>query len=272
MTAPAATKGDLAPATAGAGRRSGRHADGPCFAEGRRSRRWGAGGIVEALLDAVGPEGAILAYCSWDRSPYEETLNGARLSSADEAAWPAFDPSRAGVYRGFGLLNAFLAAHPLAQRSGHPDASMVAIGKRAGRLVTPHPLDSAYGPGSPLERFLEDRGRVLMLGAPPDSLTVLHYAEAIAAIPGKRRVSYRMPILDAAGRKVWAEATDFDSNGILDVYAAPGALDATEAIAREYLGLGRHAAGRVGEAQCALIDANDIVTFAVRWLETRHGA
>lgn len=228
--------------------------------------------VLAALLDALGPDGTLMAYVSWDRSPYEETLGENRLTPRERDAWPAFDPDAAGTYRGFGVLNAYIAAHPGARRSHHPDASMAAIGAAAEWLVADHPLDSGYGRGSPLERFVAAGGRVLLLGAPLDAVTVLHYAEAIADFPGKRRVSYAMPVRDAAGRKVWVRVEDFDSNGILDRYARGGSPDAVETIARAYVEQGRHAFGRVGEAECHLFDARDLIAFATRWLEARHGA
>lgn len=228
--------------------------------------------LAAALQEAVGPAGTLMAYVSWDRSPYEETLNGARMSRTQKAAWPAFDPQTAGVYLGFGALNAYLVKLPGARRSGQPDASMVAIGALAQPLVADHPMAAAFGPGSPLERLVEARGKVLMLGAPPDAVTVLHYAEAIAPIPGKRRVTYEMPVRDRGGRKVWRRAKNFDSNGILDAYAVEGEPDAVERIARDYLAPGRHAAGRVGGAACQLIEAADIVQFGVDWLVSRHGS
>lgn len=228
--------------------------------------------LAAALQEAVGPAGTLMAYVSWDRSPYEETLNGARMSRAQKAAWPAFDPATAGVYLGFGALNAYLVKLPGARRSGQPDASMVAVGALADHLVAKHPMTAAFGPGSPLERLVKAGGKVLMLGAPPDAVTVLHYAEAIAPIPGKRRVTYEMPVRDGRGRKVWRRAENFDSNGILDAYAVEGEPDAVERIARDYLALGRHAQGRVGGAPCQLIDAADIVRFGVEWLVRRHGS
>jgi aminoglycoside N3'-acetyltransferase len=164
-----------------------------------------------------------------------------------------------------------LAKLPGARRSGHPDASMLAIGAAAEHLAAEHPLESAYGPGSPLERFLELEGKVLLLGAQPDALTVLHYAEAIAPIPHKRRVSYEMPVLDAQGRPEWRRVEDFDSNGVLDIYAAEGGPDAVERIGREYLRRDRHREGRVGAAAAQLIDARDLVRFGVAWLVARHG-
>lgn len=231
----------------------------------------GAAAVVAALLDSVAPGGTLMGYASWERSPYEETLNGATLSAAEREAWPAFDPATAGVWPGFGLLNAFLCAAPGAVRSAHPDASMVAVGARAGELIGEHRLGQAFGPGSPVERLVAMGGKVLMLGAPLDAVTVLHYAEAIAAIPGKRRVTYEMPMLDATGAKVWRLTEEFDSNHILDCFAAEGAMDAVETIARLYVGDGRGRSGQVGLAACHLFDAGDIVAYGKAWLERNFG-
>ncbi|HDU9876020.1 TPA: AAC(3) family N-acetyltransferase, partial [Escherichia coli] len=65
----------------------------------------GAETVVAALRSAVGPTGTVMGYASWDRSPYEETLNGARLDDEARRTWLPFDPATAGTYRGFGLLN-----------------------------------------------------------------------------------------------------------------------------------------------------------------------
>ena len=230
----------------------------------------GASSVVAALVEAVGNAGTILAYASWDRSPYEETLNGAELPDTERRAWPAFDPATAGTYRGFGLLNEHLRKWPGALRSGHPDASMLAIGAQAEYLISPHALGQAFGPGSPLERFVKLRGKVLLLGAPPDAVTVLHHAEAIAQIPNKRRVTYLMPVLEA-GQKEWRRAEDFDSNGILDCFAVDGEMDAVETIARLYMSEGHARSGRIGAANSYLIEAERIVQYGVRWLERLFG-
>ncbi|POP40428.1 aminoglycoside 3-N-acetyltransferase [Superficieibacter electus] len=232
----------------------------------------GAASIVSALLDAVGPTGSLMGYASWDRSPYEETLNGARMDAELRHRWPPFDPAISGTYRGFGLLNRFLLQTPGARRSAHPDASMVAVGPLAGTLTRPHELGQAFGPGSPLERFVERAGKVLLLGAPLDSVTVLHYAEAIARIPNKRRVSYEMPIRSEDGGVRWKRAEDFDSNGILDCFAIEGEPDAVETITNAYVELRRHREGLVGQAHCYLFEARDIVSFGVDYLQRHFGS
>ena len=223
--------------------------------------------LVAALLEAVSPDGTLMGYASWDRSPYEETLNGAQMNEEVRRNWPPFDPRTARTYRGFGLLNQFLVEFPGALRSAHPDASMVAIGPLAGYLTEPHRLGEAFGAGSPLDRFIQRGGKVLLLGAGLDAVTVLHYAEAIADIPAKRRVTYEMPLLAPDGQTVWERAEDFDSNGILDCFAIEGQPDGVETIANAYVALGRHTEGQVGSAHCYLFDAQDIVAFGVSYLE-----
>jgi aminoglycoside N3'-acetyltransferase len=227
--------------------------------------------VAEALRAAVGPSGTLMAFVSWDRSSYDATLNGRDLSPADREAWPAFDPPTARPYPGFGALNIFLADLPGSYRSAHPDACIWACGPAAPGLVSPHHLGTGFGPGSPIERFLALDGKVLLLGAPPDAVTVLHYAEAVADIPNKRRVRYCVPVRDEAGSKVWRDVEEFDTNGILDCYARECAMDAVETIARAYLTLDRHASGRVGEAESLVFEAADIVRYGVQWLERHHG-
>ena len=72
------------------------------------------------------------------------------------------------------------------QRSDHPEASMVAIGRLAQRITGIHPASYAFGQGSPLHRFVDLDGKVLVLGAPPEGMALLNYAENLAWVPGKR--------------------------------------------------------------------------------------
>lgn len=227
--------------------------------------------IIASLLKAVEPNGTLMGYASWDRSPYEETLNGARMDEALRRNWPPFDPKAAGTYRGFGVLNQYLVETPGALRSAHPDASMVAVGWLAEEMVEPHLLGQAFGPGSPLERFVRRGGKMLLLGAPLDAVTVLHYAEAVADIPGKCCVTYEMPLLGPQGQTVWAHAEDFDSNGNLDCFRVDREPDAVETIARTYVALGRHREGLVAKAHSYLLDARDIVAYGIDYLERNFG-
>lgn len=223
--------------------------------------------LLEALLECLGPDGTLAAYVSWQHSSYDATLQGRELTREERDAWPVFDPDAAPPYDGFGQFNRFLCRHPEVRRSAHPDASIAAIGPRAAELTADHDLRDGYGPSSPLGRFVQWRGRVLMLGAPPGTITALHLAETIARIPGKRRVRYQVPVR-VEGERRWCEAEEFDTNALLDVCEESG-LDPIAGIATDYVALGWGRRGRVGDATCWLFDADDLVQFGVRWLEDR---
>ena len=84
-----------------------------------------------------------------------------------------------------------------------------------------HPSDYGYGPGSPLAKLVESGGKVLMLGAPLDTITLLHYAENRANLRHKAVVRYSYPVL-RDGEKVWIDVEDFDTGDPHDDYSFGG--------------------------------------------------
>ncbi len=142
------------------------------------------------------------------------------------------------------------------------------MGAKAKWITGNHPLNYPYGPGSPYAKLCEAKGKVLLLGAPLDTLTILHHAETIARIPNKRIVRYKMPIL-RDGERIWVEIEDIDTaESIADRHCQEVYF---VGIAREYIAAGKARSGKAGNAQTHLFDAADLVEFAVHWLETRFG-
>jgi aminoglycoside 3-N-acetyltransferase len=224
--------------------------------------------IIAALSDAVGPEGTVLAYADWE-ARYED------LADADgrvPAEWrdhiPPFDPERSRAIRDNGVLPEFLRTTPGALRSGNPGASLVALGARADRFTADHPLDYGYGEGSPLAKLVEAGGKVLMLGAPLDTLTLLHHAEHLADIPGKRIRRIEVPLATPAGTQ-WRMIEEFDTG---DPVVAGLAEDYFAEIVTEFLAGGRGRQGLIGGASSVLVDAAAITTYGVNWLEARFGS
>ncbi len=102
-----------------------------------------------------------------------------------------------------------------------------------------------------------------MLGAPLNTITLLHYAEFLARIPNKRVARFKMPVL-MEGKRLWVELEEFDtSRGIVDWKGE----DYFSIIGREYLSSGRGSSGMIGLAQSHLFDSNDLVRFGVEWME-----
>lgn len=224
--------------------------------------------IIGALSDAVGPNGTILAYADWE-ARYEDLVDGeGRVPPEWREHIPPFDPERSRAIRDNGVLPEFLRTTPGARRSGNPGASLVALGAKAVWFTADHPLDYGYGAGSPLAKLVEAGGKVLMLGAPLDTLTLLHHAEHLADIPGKRIRRIEVPLATPVGTQ-WRMIEEFDTgdpivSGLADDYFAE--------IVTEFLADNRAGQGPVGAAPSVLVDAAAITAFGVAWLETRFGA
>jgi aminoglycoside 3-N-acetyltransferase len=223
----------------------------------------GPDAIITALNDAVGPDGTLMAYLDWEAA-WEDLVDaeGRTLPEWRPHVLP-FDPARTRAARQNGVLPEFLRTTPGACRSGNPGASVTALGAKAEWLTADHPLDYGYGPGTPLARLVEARGKVLMLGAPRDTMTLLHHAEHLARLPGKRVIRVEVPFATPDGT-VWRMIEEFDTSKPC-VAALPDNF--IERIVTDYLETGAGRQGMVGQAQSVLVEAADILPFAVAWLE-----
>ncbi len=227
----------------------------------------GPDALIGALLDAVGPSGTVLAYTDWDGA-YDDLLDAdGRVLPEWREHVPPFDPAASRAIRDNGVLAEFVRTTPGARRSGNPGASVAALGARADWFTADHPLDYGYGEGSPLARLVEARGQVLMVGAPLDTMTLLHHAEHLARLPGKRVRRYEAPLATPGG-VAWRMIEEFDTS---DPVVAGLPDDFFGEIVREHLALGHGREGAVGDAPSVLVNAAEICAFAVAWLERRAG-
>ena len=141
---------------------------------------------------------------------------------------------------------------------------VAARGAKADWLVADAPWNYGFGPGSPFAKFVEAHGRVLLLGASHDEVTVLHYAEHIADFSNKRIVRYRVPWLEG-GQRVWRDVEEPDTSG--DGVHANWPHDFFARIVDDFIGA--HAGtdacrrGQVGNAESFLLDASALVKHAV---------
>jgi aminoglycoside 3-N-acetyltransferase len=225
--------------------------------------------VVRALLDAIGPEGTVAAYAGWEEHVYHPEDRPAEHRDAYLAEPPVFDVATAEAVREHGRIPERLRTWPGAARSDHPEASVVALGPRAAWLTAEHPRDDAYGPGTPFARVVEADGQVLLLGAPLETLTLLHHAEAIARVPDKRRVTYSVWV-DAEEGAVERTYSDIDTGSGAFPYERLGLEeDELAVIAREAIAVGIGRQGQVGESVSHLFPARELTAFAAAWLEER---
>jgi aminoglycoside 3-N-acetyltransferase len=228
----------------------------------------GADSVVLALHEVLGEDGSLIAFASWDNAPADDDSG---WSEAVREAYlrdpPAFDPLVSASARYVGRLPERIRTWPGAFRSDHPEASFVALGGSAQWLTEQQPTDHPYGAGSPLAQVLEAKGSILMLGAPLETITMLHHAEELADIPNKRSVHYSAPVKTPTGIE-WREINDINtSTGAFLYEPIVGGRDAFEVIAEEALAAGIGRERPIGESRSVLFPAQELVAFAVEWLE-----
>lgn len=233
----------------------------------------GADAVVRALLEAVGRGGTLLVLTGWDHDSvgiegWPEPVRRAYLEDP-----PIFDPHLSEAAHDFGRLAERIRTWPGALRSDHPEASFAALGARAHWLTDDQPWDHPYGPGSPLAKLVEAGGDVLVLGAPLETLTILHHAEEVARVPTKRTVVYEAAVQAGDGVE-WRKIRDIDTSTGAFPYedVVESGTDGFEVIGRDALSTGIGRGGPIGDSVSYLFPAPDLVRFASTWMESRFGA
>jgi len=218
-----------------------------------------------ALKQAATQQGTLMMYASCPES-YDDVGRG-YLSAEQESEilekLPAFDPLTARSDRCNGTLVEFFRTYPDSRVSQHV-ARFVAWGKHSVYLTSDQPWDYAFGYGSPLDRFLELDGKILLLGCDHDTVTFLHYAEHIVDIPEKRVARFRVPMQQGATR-VWREMEEFDTSARGAHANWPDRFFAH--LVDGYLAASNNHGTFVGGAFSHLFPARGLLDFALPWMK-----
>jgi aminoglycoside N3'-acetyltransferase len=190
-------------------------------------------GLIEALRDALGPEGT-LVMPSW--------------SGEDDEP---FDPRSTPVPPNLGVVADTFWRLPGVLRSDHSHA-FAAAGPEAARITSdPLPLPP-HIPESPVGRVHDLDGQVLLLGVGHDADTTLHLAELIAGVP------YRVPMYCTILQ---------DGRPVRINYGENDHCCERFAFADEWLRVrGLQSEGPVGRAHARLARARDIVGVTLEHL------
>lgn len=147
----------------------------------------GADTVLNALLEAVGPEGTLCL----------PTLSYLYCSEASPTFNVTTTPSNLGA-----LPNAFLRRQGVI-RSLHPTHSAAAIGPQAEAVVGKHGMDrTPVGPHSPFRRVYELEGQVAFLGCGTRCNTSIHGVEELLESPPPylfQELPIRYTVTDAKG-------------------------------------------------------------------------
>lgn len=209
----------------------------------------GAAAVIDSLRAAVGPAGTLVAPAFTPRVSDPAPAAGvpdARVL-AERAAVPLFHPDLPST---MGAVAEALRTSPGALRSGHPQASVAALGPHAKDIVAHQPLSFALATDSPFGRLYDLDAQILLIGVGHNRNSFLHHVEG--RTPRPRLKLRRFPLL-IEGERVWCEAVDVadDNNRFFPV------------LGREFELAHGIRPFRAGTAECRLLPARALVDFAV---------
>ncbi|NOR62838.1 MAG: aminoglycoside 3-N-acetyltransferase [Rhodobacteraceae bacterium] len=206
-----------------------------------------ADGLLDALQDAVGRNGTLMM-----------VLGAANNGAVFDALTTPADPD-------VGTLAEILRTRAGAKVSNHPEGRFAALGPHAKTLLASQPWDDYFGPNSPLDALTKLSGKVLRLGADPDTTTLTHLAEYLTPLAGKRRVTRQVLVQGPHGPEQKSVNSLDDEEGIFDNQGE----DYFASILKAFSADGHGQTGTIGHARSRLLNARSFTTFAAGWM-TNH--
>lgn len=176
----------------------------------------GADAVVDALLEALGPEGTLVVptFTYADLHDYPDSI---------DPRW-IFDPKT--TRSGMGAITNAARMRDGALRSVHLWHSVAAVGPLARTVVTGNGRTwaSAWDANSPMAWVFDNGGAILMLGVPYQNLTAVHVWEVEFEVDYRETfyVTRRTPLTDDTlaplasmvhARKDWHPGSDFNRMG-----------------------------------------------------------
>lgn len=185
--------------------------------------------VIDALLEAVGPEGMVVVPTFACKPPFDRRTSATALGAIPDRFW----------------------RRPEAVRSLHPTHSVAAIGPGAEDLIKDHEkAPTAYAEGTPYYKLAKSGGKILLMGCDQDRNTTLHAAEALAKAP------YLTDI----------EGVYIDDNGnavTIPIAAMAGPHRNFIGLDSLFRALDIMKMGRIGGAMCRLMDAGQMLDTAL---------
>ncbi|WP_338885089.1 aminoglycoside 3-N-acetyltransferase [Xenorhabdus sp. TH1] len=225
----------------------------------------GADDLIQAILTVLGVEGVLLCYTNWEQN-YEDSLdvNGDIPSELKSEIMP-YDRSCSRASKDHGVFAECVRTTKGAIRSQNPGASVVAIGNNAEYFVENHSLDYGYGNDSPFAKLVERQGKILMIGAPYETMSLLHHAEHLVNIPNKRIRKMEIPLLQN-DQVEWVVLEEFDTvDPVCERFNQGYFKDIVEHFCHEHSDVVIE--GTIGSANTLLVPAREILDYAVHWME-----
>ena len=209
----------------------------------------GAKTIVETLKEIITPDGLIVMPTFTYQTKLLDNKNTPRLQQCFTLGLPASCE--------LGTVAEEFRKSPDTVRTFHPYISFALWGQNSTILTKKYYMHDSMTLTSPVGEIYQNDGYVLVLGADFTGMSILHLAEYLAKVPYTKYCAH-FGYLDGKQKKIITLRKTGHSGEFKKIH---GLLFSTDKIRFNYL--------KIGDADCYLIKAKDIVDTTVSILEKK---
>lgn len=204
----------------------------------------GAETVIDAFMEVVGKEGL----CMVPTFTFTNFI-------------PFFDPENTPSQ--MGLITETLRQRKESVRSLHPRHSVGVIGKEGKKVVQGHLETGSVGKGSPIDKLAGRGGYILLLGVDHTVNTAIHAAEVHAKLPYLYTVKDSPDFPEQAVVKLLNEAESTRGKKIkVNLAPYPTCSEGFWKLEPAMRDKGQIRYGKVGQANCQLMRARDVINTA----------
>ncbi|PHM46017.1 hypothetical protein Xmau_00410 [Xenorhabdus mauleonii] len=223
----------------------------------------GVDDLIQAILTVLGTTGTLLCYTNWEQN-YEDSLDedGCVPLELKSEIMP-YDRLSSRASKDHGVFAESVRTTKGAIRSQNPGASVVAIGNDAEYFIENHSLNYGYGNDSPFAKLVTCRGKILMIGAPYDTMSLLHHAEHLANLSNKHIRKMEVPLLEN-NHVIWFKLEEFDTvDPVCEQFNEGYFGDIVE----QYCAHSEAVTDVIGSASTLVVPAKEMLDYAISWME-----
>lgn len=156
--------------------------------------------------------------------------------------------------KNMGVFSEFVRKHPQAKRSKHPMQSIAAVGAHSDFIIE-NDTESSFSPDGPFDRLKSLNGKILLLGADFNSVSMIHWVEEKYEVPYRYWKTFKGTYIDtniSAERSYKMYVRSMETNPLLKLYKIEKELKRTNKL-REL---------QVGSGLLKVFDIDDFVSIA----------
>lgn len=160
--------------------------------------------------------------------------------------------------RNMGVFSEFVRKLPKAKRSSHPMQSIAVIGPHSDYIIE-NDTESSYDPGCAFDRLMALNGKILLLGADFNSVSMIHWVEQKHEVPYRYWKTFTGTYIDnniSYKKSYKMFVRSLETNPILNFYSIEKELKRTNKLQEI----------QIGSGSVKVFDISDFVSIAEHFI------